>query len=300
MSRAGRLVDGTRRFLRSLSRSHRSASSGCKGPVRTSAGAGCDTRPNFPSPARTASQGSIASANEDCLYLNVWSPQPPPLKRRSWLESMGRERGRIHSRPVADHSALWFDGRFFANARHRARHDQLPLASWDSSACRATGGRIAFGNQGLLDHERRSSGPDNIGAFGGDSRERDDLRKSAGATDVAPPGVAAQPWSFHRAISQSGGFTARRPRRGDRPNRCQCARAVPPARGMRGASRPARLPARPRPPRSSAEARRSPAPTSARARTQQPFGVRRRRRGRFRSERTRDLSNAATLPTGLS
>jgi para-nitrobenzyl esterase len=165
--------------------------------------------------AQNASSGSAASLNEDCLYLNVWAPEPKPTAApvMVWIHGGGNFAGGTDDKvPMTEE--LWFDGRVFAE-RHGVvlvtiNYRLGPMGFFAHAGLAAEGGAAGTGNQGLWDqnfalHWVQS----NIAAFGGDPGNVTIFGESAGSADVCYH--VASPRSqglFHRAISQSGGCTA--------------------------------------------------------------------------------------------
>ena len=162
-----------------------------------------------------ADQGSPASNNEDCLYLNVWSPEPAPERAPVlvWIHGGGNFSGSAGIPIPATTGTLWYDGQFFAS-RHRVllvtiNYRLGPLGFFAHPALADEGEPV--GNQGL--HDQRLALEwvrDNIAKFGGDPNNVTIFGESAGAADVcyhvASPGSRGL---FHRAVSQSGGCTMR-------------------------------------------------------------------------------------------
>ena len=210
----GDLVDGTRRFLKIPFAKPPAGELRWKAPVRNERWSGTRHETEFSEPcAQGASQGSTARANEDCLYLNVWSPHPPPAKApvMVWIHGGANVAGSTRDL-VPSTQQLWFDGRFFAE-RHGivlvTINYRLGVMGFFPHA-ELPGEGSPFGNQGLLDQRAALEWVrDNIGAFGGDPANVTIFGESAGATDICYH--LASPLSrglFHRAISQSGGCTA--------------------------------------------------------------------------------------------
>jgi para-nitrobenzyl esterase len=142
-----------------------------------------------------ADQGAPASNNEDCLYLNVWSPAPAPTKApvMVWIHGGGNFSGGAGI-PIPATQALWYDG---------------PLGFFAHPALSDEGGPV--GNQGLLDQRLAFEWvKHNIAKFGGDPDNVTIFGESAGSADVCyhvvSPGSRGL---FHRAISESGGCTIR-------------------------------------------------------------------------------------------
>jgi len=163
--------------------------------------------------AQNASSGSQASLNEDCLYLNVWAPDPKPTGAAVmvWIHGGGNFAGGTDDKvPMTDR--LWFDGRVFAE-RHGIvvvilNYRLGPLGFFAHSELAGEGSNV--GNQGLLDQNFALQWVKrNVAAFGGDPQRVTIFGESAGASDVcyhvASPRSAGL---FQGAISQSGGCTA--------------------------------------------------------------------------------------------
>ena len=173
--------------------------------------------------AQLASLQGKASENEDCLYLNVWTPEPAPegpLPVMVWFHGGGNEAGSTADNVPLDVGGLFYDGRALAErygvvvVTTNYRLGPLgffyhpDLAAEDSPE----------GNQGILDQRRALEWVQgNIDAFGGDPGNVTIFGESAGSFDVcfhvASPGSAGL---FHRAISESGGCTTRMDTRADR------------------------------------------------------------------------------------
>jgi para-nitrobenzyl esterase len=156
------------------------------------------------------------SEEEDCLYLNVWSPEPAPSRKLPvmiWLHPGGNTTG-----SASDEIPLGIGG-YIYDGRHIAENQQVvvvttnyrlgALGFFSHPALDAEDPRGVSGNQGLLDQRmafdwvRR-----NIAAFGGDPDNVTIFGASAGSFDVGyhmtSPGSRGL---FHRGISQSGGST---------------------------------------------------------------------------------------------
>jgi para-nitrobenzyl esterase len=147
--------------------------------------------------------GETLDWDEDCLYLNVWTPAvaaEPRLPVMVWIHGGGLQNGAA-SQPT-------YDGRFFAGrgvvlVSVNYRLAQLGyLAHPALSAEQADG---VSGNYGLLDQLRALEWVrDNVARFGGDPANVTVFGESAGGLSVcgllATPGAAGL---FHRAIIQS-------------------------------------------------------------------------------------------------
>jgi para-nitrobenzyl esterase len=164
--------------------------------------------------AQLADQGAPASPNEDCLYLNVWSPEPAPDKApvMLWIHGGGNFSGGAGI-PIPTTNQLWYDGHVFAE-RHgivlvTIQYRLGPLGFFAHPALADESQPV--GNQGLLDQRLALQWVrDNIAKFGGDPGKVTIFGESAGSADVcyhmASPGSRGL---FHRAISESGGCTIR-------------------------------------------------------------------------------------------
>jgi para-nitrobenzyl esterase len=163
--------------------------------------------------AQNASSGSKTSLNEDCLYLNVWTPDPKPASApvMVWIHGGGNFAGGTDDKvPMTER--LWFDGRLFAQ-RHgivvvTLNYRLGPLGFFAHPQLASEGSNV--GNQGLLDQNFALQWVKrNIAAFGGDPQRVTIFGESAGSSDVcyhvASPRSAGL---FRSAISESGGCTA--------------------------------------------------------------------------------------------
>jgi para-nitrobenzyl esterase len=164
-------------------------------------------------------QGAPASNNEDCLYLNVWSPEPAPDRApvMMWIHGGGNFSGAAGiSVPLSGsfgEEQLWFDGQYFASRNNvvlvTINYRLGPFGFFAHPALAGEGEPV--GNQGMLDQRMALQWiRDNIAEFGGDPDNVTIFGESAGAGDVcyhvASPGSRGL---FHRAVSQSGGCTVR-------------------------------------------------------------------------------------------
>ena len=157
------------------------------------------------------------SENEDCLYLNVWTPDPAPATPRPvmfWIHggsNTSGSTGNFVPYPPYDENRH-YDGSTFASengvvvvsVNYRVGvfgffgHGELAGEDVDWPYT---------GNQGLLDQRAGLEWVrDNIAAFGGDPANVTIFGESAGAWDVCTHVLSpASRGLFHRAISQSGG-----------------------------------------------------------------------------------------------
>jgi para-nitrobenzyl esterase len=169
---------------------------------------------------RCAQNGSTTTQNapsmdEDCLYLNVWTPHPipaEPLPVMVWFHGGGNVNGSA-SEPVPFlNTGLFYSGQPLAE-----KHGVIVvtinyrLGVFGFFAHPALVAEGSSGNQGLLDQRLALEWVrDNIAAFGGDPDNVTIFGESAGSFDVCMH--VASPMSrglFHRAIGQSGGCTTK-------------------------------------------------------------------------------------------
>lgn len=169
-------------------------------------------------PQRPSTLGT-PSENEDCLYLNVWTPDPAPqraLPVMVWFHGGGNEFGSTGDVIPLGLGGLIFDGQLLTE-----RHDVVVvttnyrLGKFGFFAHPALAGEDAdapfAGNQGLLDQRAALAWvASNIAVFGGDPDNVTIFGESAGSADVCfhvvSPGSGGL---FDRAISESGGCTTR-------------------------------------------------------------------------------------------
>lgn len=173
-----------------------------------------------PCPQRAALT-TPASDNEDCLYLNVWTPDPAPAAPRPvmvWLHG-----GSNTSGSTADLVPLGVGGLFYNGRTLAETHDVVVVTTnyrlnvfgfLSHPALAAEDPQYPYsGNQGLLDQRAALQWVrDNIAAFGGDPHNVTLFGESAGSFDTCFH--VASPLSrglFQRAISESGGCTTRQP-----------------------------------------------------------------------------------------
>lgn len=161
-----------------------------------------------------ADMGAPASDNEDCLYLNVWSPLPAPTRApvMVWIHGGGNFSGGAGI-PIPNTDSLWYDGRVFAEKQGivlvTIQYRLGPFGFFAHPALAEEGS--PSGNQGLLDQRLALAWVrKNIDKFGGDPNNVTIFGESAGSADVcyhvASPGSRGL---FQRAVSQSGGCTIR-------------------------------------------------------------------------------------------
>lgn len=175
-------------------------------PVKPWAGVRDATRagaksPQAPNPVERMLGGAFGAQDEDCLYLNVWSPGVRgKLPVMVWLHGGGFAFG-AGSQSIYDGTALARRGVVVVSINYR-------LGAFGFLNLRdATDGRIeAGGSEGLSDQVRALQWvQDNIAAFGGDTDNITLFGESAGGMSVAA--LMASPSArglFHKAIAQSG------------------------------------------------------------------------------------------------
>ena len=170
---------------------------------------------------QTANFLGPASDDEDCLYLNVWTPDPAPaqpLPVMVWFHGGGNTTGSAGDLVPLGVGGRFYDGRVLAEQHHVVvvtLNYRLGVLGFFSHA--ALAGEDAMypyaGNQGVLDQRAALQWVhDNILAFGGDPANVTIFGESAGSEDVclhvASPGSRGL---FQHAISESGGCTTRHP-----------------------------------------------------------------------------------------
>lgn len=157
------------------------------------------------------------SENEDCLYLNVWTPDPAPVEPRPvmiWIHGGSNVAGSTGDGvpfPGYDGVRL-YDGHTLAGERNvvvvTVNYRLGVFGFYGHSDLE--GEDLGFpyaGNQGLLDQRQAMQWvQSNIAAFGGDPENVTIFGESAGSFDVCAHVVSPMSAGlFHRAISQSGG-----------------------------------------------------------------------------------------------
>ena len=149
-----------------------------------------------------------ARSSEDCLYLNVWTPEWPAKSRRAvmvWFHGGGNFAG-ASSDPVFDGESLASHGVILVSANYRLgifgffAHPELTKES----------PHHASGNYGLLDQVMALRWVhENIARFGGDPANVTIFGESAGSLDVNL--LLATPLTkglFQRVIGESGPILA--------------------------------------------------------------------------------------------
>jgi para-nitrobenzyl esterase len=173
-----------------------------------------------PACAQLASIQGPASDAEDCLHLNVWTPDPAPKKPLPvmvWFHGGANEQGAAGDAvPFPGVPGRFYDGHVLAQEHHVVvvtvdyRLNVFGFLGLAALGAEDPGYPYA-GNQGLLDQRAALEWVQaNIGAFGGNPKKVAIFGESAGSQDVclqvAAPGSHGL---FARAISESGGCTTR-------------------------------------------------------------------------------------------
>jgi para-nitrobenzyl esterase len=167
-----------------------------------SAGSACPQKPSLLGVAE--SPGATLTGDEDCLYLNVWSPPGADnLPVMLWIHGGGNTIGRGDTYVASNLAA-------FGDVVVITINYRLGPFGWFAHPALASGDPLHdSGNYGTLDIVRALEWTrDNAAAFGGDPDNVTVFGESAGAFDTLA--MMASPLArglFHRAISQSGGFS---------------------------------------------------------------------------------------------
>ncbi len=164
--------------------------------------------PQNPSLMEALFGGDAEQWDEDCLYLNVWTPDPTPaeaLPVMVWIHGGGFEMG-SGSSPLYDGTSFAQDGVVLVTVNYRlGAFGFLELGQVDP-------GRAGSGNVGLLDQVAALEFVrDNVASFGGDPDRITIFGESAGAMSVSL--LMSMPRAeglFHRVIAQSGAAAAAR------------------------------------------------------------------------------------------
>jgi para-nitrobenzyl esterase len=163
--------------------------------------------------ARGCPQGSsllaVTSTDEDCLYLNVFTPSPlggRPLPVMVWIHGGGL---------VAGNASTYLPDRLVAQGVVVVTLDYRlgVLGFLAHPALAAGGGDRASGNYGLLDQQFALHWVQrNIAAFGGDPHEVTLFGQSAGGLSVHDQLASPEDRGlFQRAIVESGGYSGSQP-----------------------------------------------------------------------------------------
>ncbi len=153
------------------------------------------------------------SDNEDCLYLNVWTPATRPAKLLPvmvWIHGGGNTNGSASESQIFMATDVLTSGEFLAQRGVVVVTFNYRLGVFGffaHSGLVNEGSRP--GNQGLWDQQFALQWVhDNISRFGGDPGNVTIFGESAGSFDVCLHMASPQSrWFFHRAISESGGCT---------------------------------------------------------------------------------------------
>jgi para-nitrobenzyl esterase len=197
---------------------------------------------------------NAASDEEDCLYLNVWTPFPVPdtaLPVMLWIHGGGNVNGSANEPVPFINIGLFYTGQFLAEKYGvvvvTINYRLGVFGFFEHPDLTAEG---SSGNQGLLDQQMAMTWVrDNIARFGGDPGNVTIFGESAGSFDVCMHAAAPSSQGlFHRVIGQSGGCTTRQPTRAEAqaagaslgagvgcsgPGALACLRAKPAAELMR-------------------------------------------------------------------
>ncbi|HEX4355623.1 MAG TPA: carboxylesterase/lipase family protein, partial [Polyangiales bacterium] len=159
---------------------------------------------------------NAASEDEDCLYLNVWTPtkaSAKPLPVMIWIHGGGNVNGSA-SEPVPYlGSGYFYDGKSLSSKGTVVVtfNYRLGVFGFLPHSALANEKGSNPGNQGLFDQTQAMQWVhDNIAKFGGDPKNVTIFGESAGSLDVCFH--VASPKSrglFQHAISESGGCTTR-------------------------------------------------------------------------------------------
>jgi para-nitrobenzyl esterase len=156
-------------------------------------------------PAPVQGGNPPSGKNEDCLYLNVWTPAKSPKEKVPvlvWIYGGGFSFGST-AEPVYDGEALARKGVVLVSIAYRVG----PLGFLAHPELTAENPAHASGNYGLLDMIAGLKWiKNNIAVFGGDPDKVTIFGESAGGIAVSM--LCASPLAkglFHGAISQSGG-----------------------------------------------------------------------------------------------
>jgi para-nitrobenzyl esterase len=152
-------------------------------------------------------RGMLETSREDCLFLNVWTPEWPPRARKPvmfWIHGGGNYAGTAGS-PNFDGESLARHGVVLVSANYRLTafgffaHPELTRES----------AHHASGNYGLMDQIAALQWVRaNIARFGGDPTNVTIFGQSAGAVDATV--LMTSPLAkglFHKVIAESGTVT---------------------------------------------------------------------------------------------
>jgi para-nitrobenzyl esterase len=194
--------------------------------------------------AQVASIQGPASDQEDCLYLNVWTPNPAPAKPRPvmvWFPGGGNQNGSAGDPvPFPGVPGHFYDAHVLAEEQDvvvvTINYRLNAFGFFAHHALAAEDPAYPFaGNQGLLDQRAALEWVRaNIIAFGGNPKKVTIFGESAGSEDVCFQIAAGAPRRlFRRGIGESGGCTTRQPTAAEGDS---AAEAFTAAVGCRGAA----------------------------------------------------------------
>lgn len=180
-------------------------------------------RPAKANPKRCAQRESALyqsarSEDEDCLYVNVWTPSLKPrrlLPVMVWLHGGAHTSGSISEPVPYSKSGAHYDGAALAGKGVVVVSVNYRLGALGFFGLPGDGS--ALRNQGLWDQQFALQWvKENIVGFGGDHRNVTLFGQASGAVDVCLHMVSRHSrGSFHQAIGQSGGCTTRTPEEAD-------------------------------------------------------------------------------------
>ena len=157
------------------------------------------------------------SENEDCLYLNVWAPEPAPsgsLPVMIWFHGGSNVTGSTGDDiPFLQPPTLFYNGRGLVEEANvvvvTANYRLGVMGFFAHEAVSAESADAVSGNQGILDQRMVMQWvQSNIAPFGGDPNNVMIFGESAGAFDVCFHMVSeGSRGLFHRALGESGGCT---------------------------------------------------------------------------------------------
>jgi carboxylesterase type B len=166
---------------------------------------------------QVASLFGTASDNEDCLFLNVWTPDPAPSAPRPvmvWFHGGSNQTGSAGDLIPLGIGGRFYDGRELAETHGvvvvTANYRLGPFGFFaHPELAQEDAAHPYAGNQGLLDQRAALQWVhDNIATFGGDPGNVTIFGESAGSEDVCLHVVSPGSRNlFERAISESGGCT---------------------------------------------------------------------------------------------
>ena len=175
-------------------------------PVRSWTGVRDTTSFGVPC-AQNSGNGPMANSQEDCLFLNIWNAEWPPILKKPvmlWIHGGGNYGGTASS-PASDGESLAQHGVVMVSINYRLNifgffaHPELTSESPHHTS----------GNYGLMDQVAALKWVhDNIAQFGGDPANVTIFGQSAGAVDVNV--LMTSPLAkglFQRVIAESGTVT---------------------------------------------------------------------------------------------